>query len=519
MALNSALFVAFLCVVCAISYAVPRKFRYVWLLLTSYAFYLYNSAGYTAELLELTQGLPPEFTASLLKGLPAVGLLAGATIVSFGCGLGMQHAKKKPVKRLWMILSLCMCLGVLFASKYLNFFLSAVPLLGGRAITVNFILPLGISYYTLQTVAYTVDVYTGAMQAVRNPFLYALFVSFFPGIVVGPINRAQEMIPQYRRPNRFSYNTVAGGLFRVLWGIFKKMVIADNLAVFTSAVFGMPKAHRGPEVVLAALLFSYQLYMDFSGSTDIAIGAARMFGFTFMENFERPFAAKTFPGLWQRWHKSLTSFLRDYVFTPLVWSRWTEKLPIIGKKVQKPPMLLSTVLIFILSGLWHGANISYVFWGLANGVIMVLAQMFGKKKNKLVNKIPVYRIRYVRGFFQRVFVYLLFTACIVFFAAALFGTSTTVVLSSMAHGWDVLGTGFGGVLAASGLTSKILLALSGAVLLVELTEKFGITEKTNMADWIRARWFFVRWPLYYLLAAALLFFGAFGQSIFIYQRY
>lgn len=508
------LFVMFLCIVCLTSYMLPRRARYVWLLVCSYAFYLYSTSGMPSE---FTLSLPPDFPSGLLDGLPKLLLLIGSTLFSYLCALAIGRAKGQGAKRLFMVVCLVGVLGVLCTFKYADFAVT----LAGREFRFNPVLPLGLSYYSLQVVSYTLDVYTGSLPAEKNPLRYALYVCFFPGITIGPINRAGELLPQYKNPAPFAYKRVAGGFFRVLWGIFKKVVIADNLGVFTGGVFRDPSVHPGPVLVLAGLLFCYQLYADFAGCCDIAIGAARMLGFDFMENFNRPFAAKTFNGLWQRWHISLTTFFRDYVFTPLVWSRWTEKLPLIGKKVTKPPMLTSTVLIFLLSGMWHGASWHYAVWGLLNGLIMVGCQKFGKKKDKLVSKIPGYRSPHLRGFVQRVLVYLMFAGCLLFFAFGLFGTPLATWFGQLPTGWDLLGqpSAFFYVLQNDGLSATLLMVLAAGILLVELIEKWGVSATKTMADWIRARWFFVRWPLYFALLAALLCFGAFGASTFIYQQY
>ncbi len=498
----------FLCAVCAIAYLFPRKIRYIWLLLASWVVYLYSPND-------------------LAKNLPAFGLLLLATFASFLCALAIGRAKARWAKRVWLGLSLAVCLGMLAVCKYLNFFASIGAGVAGlfssgavQAAHFNLVLPLGISYFVLQGVSYTIDVYTGKMEAEKNPALYALYMSFFSSVVTGPINRANEMLPQYRSPPKFSYDNVAGGLFRVLWGFVKKMVIADNIAPFTLKVFGAPGSYPGPYLVLAVLLFAYQLYADFSGSCDIAIGAARMLGFNFRENFNRPFAAKTYQKLWQRWHMSLTSWFQDYVFIPLVWSRWTEKLPVIGKRVKAPPAISSILIVFLVSGLWHGAGYGYLLWGLLNGVILMLSARFGDKKERFAASVPIYHMRHLRGFVQRVLVYLMFALCLVPFAFDMYRTPLAAAWAALRQGWGSL---FSGELLATaqpfGFDPLVLAVLAALVLLVEILEKLGVKKNSNMADWIRRQKFFVRWPVYYVLLAALMAFGAFGLSQFIYQVY
>lgn len=497
MAMNSIWFLLFLAVVCVVSYGVPRRFRYVWLLLCSVGFYLYD-------------------TESLTANLPALGLLGFAALVSYLCALLMQRWRDSKKRRLaCLVVSIVACLGALVACKYLDFFalgLEQLLGLGGgevRLPRLSLVLPLGISYYTLQTVSYAMDVYRGKYEAERNFGLYALYVSFFPGITTGPINRADRMLAQYRAPGRFEYGAVSGGLFRVVWGIFKKMVIADNIAMVTSTIFMEPAKFFGPHHAVAILLFAYQLYADFSGSCDIAIGAARMLGFTFMENFARPFEAKTYAELWRRWHISLTSFFRDYLYFPLG-----------GNRVGRLRWVLNTLLVFVVSGLWHGASAGYLVWGALCGGVMVAARLAQPYKDRLAEAVPLYRKPVVRGIFQRVFVYLIFAGTFAFFAAALYKSPMGIWLGQLGQGWGALLRGaLPGSFSPTGMTWPLALAIALSAVLVEVVEHFAARGGGNVSGWIRERRWFLRWPLYYVLILVLLAFGAFGQSMFIYQQY
>lgn len=315
---------------------------------------------------------------------------------------------------------------------------------------------------------------------------------------------------QFDHPRRFDYDRVAGGLFRVLWGYVKKMVIADNIGVFVRAVYSAPDKHTGPYLLAASLLFSYQIYMDFSGCCDIAIGAGRMLGFDLLENFNRPFAAKTYTELWNRWHMSLTNWFKDYIFTPLsFYNRGAEG--ILGKLQG----WFNIFIIFPISGLWHGASLGYVIWGVLNGLFMVVGKATAKKRRKLAKKNPLYQIPHLQGFIQRCCVYLLFTACIVFFAADLYGGKAGTVFAGLFTDWGKAGlaqlaNGF----AALGLGGTTVLMLVASSLVVELIEARG-----PVAQWIRTQRAWVRWPLYYGLCLLLLFFGVFGQSAYIYQQF
>ncbi len=490
MGLNSGIFMLFLGAVCVVSYALPRKIRYVWLLVCSYAFYLYSPVGFT-------------------KNLPALGFMLAATVISYLCAL-LIHASHRPlVRKISLGVSLLVTLGFLITSKYLNFILDTVNNFSFANFSpVDIILPLGISYYTLQTVSYCIDVYRRKIKPEKNPFVYALYVSFFPGIVTGPINRAEKMLAQYKNPAKFHYNSVAGGLFRILWGLFKKTVLADTIGIITSAIFSNTVEATGPQLLAAALLFSYQLYTDFGGSVDIAIGAAQMLGFTFTENFNRPFAAKTFSDLWRRWHISLTSFFRDYVYIPLG-----------GSRVSPLRWAFNTMAVFVISGLWHGASMGYLIWGFMNGLIMLAGKFLQQPKDKLASAVPVYSNRYVRGFFQRIFTYLLFTACLLFFAASLYNFPLQNWFRGLLQNWQNILPSFLSLFEKYKLPLVNIGVLAAGVLLVEFIELFAVSPTSTISSWVRRQKFYLRWPLYYGLLAAFLLFGAFGKSPFIYQQY
>lgn len=490
---NSLAFLGFFCGIAVLTYCFPRRAKPYFLLLASYAFYLYK----------------PE-------NARMVGLLVSATVITYGCGLALDYLKGKWARLLCLWASLLFCGGILFYFKYFNFFTQAwhdlVALFGGtvKVSELNLIAPLGLSYFTFQSLGYVIDVYLHRIKPVRNPAKYALFVSFFPCIFTGPIERAEHLIPQFDHPHKFNYARMSGGAFRMLWGYFKKMVLADTIAAFVSTVYASPEKSLGPYLIIASLLFSYQIYLDFSGCCDIAIGGACVLGFDLLENFNRPFAARTYTELWNRWHISLTSWFRDYIFTPL--SFFNRGLPGFWGKLQG---WFNVFIIFPISGLWHGPSWNYVIWGAFNGLFLVFGKATAKKRRRRNKKNPLYKSDRIKGFIQRTCVYLLFTFCIVFFAAALNGTSALTVFSGMFSGW----AGFTVSGFVQGLASRSLpLSTIGLLLLgctfVELVEWRGPVYK-----WIRRQCFVVRWVVYYVLSMAILFFGVFGKSMFIYQQY
>lgn len=478
---NTLIFLGFFAGTAVVYYALPRMFKPLFLLAASYCFYLYK----------------PE-NARL------VTLLISATVITWCSGLAIAASRKLWVRRLFLCIAALTCGGILFFYKYFNFFNSV--LWSERATLLDLSAPLGLSYFTFQSLSYTLDIYQKKLNPEKNFLYYALFVSFFPCIFTGPIERAGHLLPQFHRPRRFSYQGVSGGAFRMLWGYVKKMVIADNLDVFISAVYGSANQMDGPMLAAASLLFSLRLYMDFSGACDIAIGGARVLGYELLENFRSPFAATSFVDLWRRWHMSLTGWFRDYIYFPLG-----------GSRCAPLRHYANLLLVFVVSGLWHGAAWGYLLWGLSCGLVQLAGRFTLPARHRLADRNPLCRSGLFRLWWQRGIVYILFSLCFIFFACALYGTDTAVVYGGLLNGWadffrdPALFAGAAAGLGLGGVTGLVLLLLIPIVLTVE--------GQGRVSDWIRRQNWALRWTLYYGLAAALLFFGAFGQSAFIYQQY
>ena len=297
MAITSLLFLAFFAAVALINYALPRVLRPYFLLAASYGFFCYDPVN-----------------------RPLVWVIAAATVLTWLCGLIIGKVRAKPVRVLALAASVGFGIGILVYYKYWNLLADTV---GGSILShrENLLAPLGLSYFTFAAMSYTIDVYKRRCRVETNLLHYALFVSFFPTLINGPIERYPQMRPQIQKSRRFSYGRCAGGAFRMLWGYTKKMVIADNLSHYVSLVYGDVGSMSGPNLVAATVLFAVQLYMDFSGCCDIALGAARILGYDLIENFQSPFEARTFNDFWRRWHISMTSWFRDYVYFSLGGSR------------------------------------------------------------------------------------------------------------------------------------------------------------------------------------------------------
>jgi D-alanyl-lipoteichoic acid acyltransferase DltB (MBOAT superfamily) len=310
-------------------------------------------------------------------------LILFSTTTDFIIGQKIFEAKSLKLRRTWLWISIIIGLGLLGLFKYYNFFAesfsSALLLMG---IKVNYgllqvILPLGISFYTFHGLSYVIDIYNKKIGPENNFIRYALFVSFFPLLVAGPIERATHLLPQLGVKRKFDYAKAVDGLRQILWGLFKKVVIADNCADYANLIFNNYPAYQGSTLVVGVFFFAVQIYCDFSGYSDIAIGTARLFGIDLLRNFSFPYFARSIPEFWRRWHISLTSWFRDYVFIPLG-----------GSRVSKFITIRNIFIVFLLSGLWHGANFTFIVWGLLHALYMLPGVLFRKgiKTKEIVAK-------------------------------------------------------------------------------------------------------------------------------------
>lgn len=305
-------------------------------------------------------------------------LLIFSTGLDYVSGLCIENAKTKTAKRTWLWSSILINLGFLGVFKYYNFFaasFAALFLHFGVHLDVkllSIILPVGISFYTFHGLSYVLDCYNNKIKAIRSPVDYSLFVSFFPLLVAGPIERATHLLPQIQQPRIFSYQRAADGMRQILWGLFKKVVIADNCAAYVNDVFGGGASWDSPTLIIGAVLFAFQIYCDFSGYSDIALGTARLFGFELLRNFAYPYFSRDIAEFWRRWHISLSSWFRDYVYIPLG-----------GSRVTLPRQVLNTAIIFLISGFWHGANWTFIFWGLLHALYFIPLLLAGKNRSNL----------------------------------------------------------------------------------------------------------------------------------------
>ncbi|MEG2672434.1 MAG: MBOAT family O-acyltransferase [Ruthenibacterium sp.] len=491
MAFQSVSFFALFFVTLCVYYAVPPRYKNAAILCASVVFYAATGFGYVLMLF-----------AAILLSYFAAHLIASAKTTG----------KRKAVLTIFLLLFL----GNLCFFKYYDAFgKTLMHLCQNVGLPVllpdtGLLAPLGISFYTFTVLAYLIDIYREKQTPERDFIRYAAFVSFFPLVASGPIERGRNLLPQFAGARPFVYETFCKGASRMLWGFFKKFVVANTIANMVDVVFVDVTKYTGPYLLLAALLYSYQLYCDFSGYSDIAIGAAQMLCMDVMENFTRPFAARSYTDLWRRWHISLTSWFREYLYFPLGGSR---------KGTLRT--VCNILIIFLVSGIWHGTGLTFAVWGLLNGMYMVLGKMTAAPRAKLAQKNPLVRYKTLYATLQIATVYLLFTSCIVFFRAENM-TDALYLYTHLFTGWSAALTAPSGVIATlktmgiGRVTSLLLLVSIG---FTELLEWRAALAKQKTGAYLRAQKPAVRMTLYYAMLLMLALFGVLGKSSFIYFQF
>ncbi|WP_147299180.1 MBOAT family O-acyltransferase, partial [Winogradskyella eximia] len=307
-----------------------------------------------------------------------LALIAFSSFVDYNIGLRLDRTQEQRKRKLLLYISMLVNLGFLGYFKYYNFFIDNFKLafesigINMHLSSLQIILPVGISFYTFQTMSYTIDVYRKKLEPTKNVIEFFAYVSFFPQLVAGPIERAKNLLPQFKVKRKFSYDLASDGMRQILWGLFKKMVIADNCAVYVNQIFDAPQDYNSPTLILGAVLFAFQIYGDFSGYSDIAIGTAKLFGFNLMQNFATPYFSRDIAEFWRRWHISLSTWFRDYVYIPLGGSK--------GGKWMK---VRNTFIIFLVSGFWHGANWTFIVWGFLNALFFLPLLLTNNNRNHI----------------------------------------------------------------------------------------------------------------------------------------
>ena len=484
MLFNSLHFLIFFPLVVVGYMLVPVKYRWGLLLAASYYFYMSWNPAYLL-------------------------LIVFSTLVDYYCAIKMEKAANIKNRKRYLLTSLISNLGLLFVFKYFDFFNHTIAFLGDIVqinyaySSLNLLLPVGISFYTFQTLSYTIDVYRGNKRAEKHFGIFALYVSFFPQLVAGPIERSTRLLPQLKATSKsreLRYNNVTNGLKLMAWGLFKKVVIADRVAYYVNAVYGSAAEFTGMTVILATIFFAFQIYCDFSGYSDIAIGAAQVLGFNLMKNFDRPYFSKSISEFWKRWHISLSTWFRDYVYIPLG-----------GNRTVKWKWYYNLFITFLVSGLWHGANWTFVVWGAMHGIFLITSiitsnlratvkQIFAINKNSGINKL-----------WQISITFALVTISWVFFRADSVNDAILLLQNATHLDLSTFGVSIQGFNREEIMASLVFI---GGMELIHFWQR-GKDFRTYLNN--KPIWF--RWALYQLLILCIILFGVFEKQEFIYFQF
>lgn len=492
MLFNSLEFLVFFPVVTLLYFLLPHRVRYIWLLLASYYFYMCWNPQYAF-------------------------LMLTSTSITYASGLLIDLADKKEnlkLKKLYVALSFISNLAILFFFKYFDFALTNVNSIlnafGMHTLERRFdlLLPVGISFYTFQALSYTMDVYRHDVTVEKNFLKYALFVSFFPQLVAGPIERSSNLIHQISERHYFDSRRVVNGLLLMLWGFFQKMVIADRAALLVDTVYNDPYAanHTGIVVVIATVLFAIQVYCDFSSYSDIARGAAEVMGFSLMKNFDTPYFSQSVAEFWRRWHISLSTWFRDYLYIPLGGNR--------KGAIRKN---INLMIVFVVSGLWHGASWNFVIWGALNGLYQIVGAITRPWRKKITEKMNLHSEHIIAVVWRMLITFALINLSWVFFRASTV-TDAFVLLGNMFS----LGRISFDALFAFGLDKwdTLVLGLALVVLFVISVAKY---RKLAIREWILSRSLWFQYAVYLAGIFSIMIFGIYGSGYdaaqFIYFQF
>ena len=478
MLFNSLHFLAFFPIVVFAYYLVKQKWRWLILLVASYYFYISWEPAYLI-------------------------LILFSTVVDYFVGKRIFKTESNKNKNILIGLSLFLNLGFLFFFKYFNFFSESLNVLFDeinltyRIQELNFLLPVGISFYTFQTLSYSIDIRKGILKPETHFGKFALFVSFFPQLVAGPIERAKDLLPQLNSPKETTYENLRAGFVLILWGFFQKLFIADRLALYVDPIFNNLEDFNGTRLWVASYFFAFQIYCDFAGYTNIARGCAKVLGINLSINFKQPYLSSSISEFWRKWHITLSSWFKDYVYIPLG-----------GNKVKTPKYFLNLMIVFLVSGLWHGANWTFVIWGGIHGSLLVLEVI---KRKKFNFKTPHF-INVIITFQLVVFAWIFFRSETFSSASLFFENMVQLNISNLTQ----IGFFKKGVYDIKVLDIVLSFCSVLALILVGLLEKF---KNQRLEELILKQNKLLRWTIYYILIFSILEFGVFGSEQFIYFQF
>lgn len=527
MTLTSLPILLFFGVAVTLYFTVFRRCQWVWLLVISYVFYLLT--GTTNLLFILLTTVTTYLTAVIMEKIDEKQKNYIENQIE-----PLKKAQKKQLKaetqkkkRIFLLGMVVFNLGILIVLKYCDFFLQNLNyILGDFAFpsfdTFGFVAPLGISYYTLQSIGYIVDVYKGKCTAEKNIFKIALFVSFFPQITQGPIGRFKDLANQLYETHKFSYKKLSFGCQRVLWGLFKKLVIADRLKPVVDTLYGSYQEYSGVSIFCAGVLLSIQIYADFSGYMDIVAGISQMFGIEIAENFKRPFFSKSLAEYWRRWHITLSQWFRDYVFYPLSLSSRAVRIGKFGRKYFSPriaklfPSVYALFIVWFCTGFWHDASWRYIFWGVANGIVIISSMCLEPFFNKVKNKLSIENSSIGWQLFSMIRTFLLVSVLKVFPGAGSTAESLDMVKRMVTDirpitNWEQILPGFS--------NDDYIFLFIGLIIFFIVSI---IQTKGKVREFLGNRTVVLRWGLYLVLLCFLLSMGVFGTDMvggFAYAQY
>ncbi len=493
MLFNSLHFLLFFLLVTPAYFFLPKKFKTLFLLVASCYFYMAFLPIY-------------------------ILILLGTIVIDYFAGIYIEKSSGKK-RKLFLVISLISNISILCVFKYYNFLnenLSGLLSSFGyhnHIPNLSILLPIGLSFHTFQAMSYTIEVYRGNQQAERNFITYSLYVMFYPQLVAGPIERPQNLLPQFKQDHAFEYQRVVNGLKLMAWGMFKKVVIADRLAEMVNYVYDDPLKFQGFPLLISTLFFAIQIYCDFSGYSDIAIGSAQVMGFKLMRNFERPYFSSSISEFWKRWHISLSTWFKDYLYIPLG-----------GNRVIKWRMYYNLMLTFLISGLWHGANFTFIIWGAVHGVYLIVELLISPFKNKINAKIKTRFLKIVVRLGNVFITFCLVAFAWIFFRARTFTEANHIIKNlfiATKPQYRHLKAGdeesFTRFIYLGTTQLNFLIAIISIIFLftVEFLERKGhLREQLSQTNPL------LKWACYSGVIALILYFGVFNKNIqFIYFQF
>ncbi len=488
MLFNSFEFLLFFPIVTIIYFLLPHKFRWFHLLVASCVFYMYFIPVY-------------------------ILILFLTIIIDYFAGIMIENAADKRKKR-FLIMSIFANVGVLAVFKYYNFFIQNINEalhLTNKAnalLLLNIMLPIGLSFHTFQAMSYTIEVYRGKQKAEKHFGIYSLYVMFYPQLVAGPIERPQNMIHQFYEHHKLEYENVSKGMRLILWGLLKKIVIADRLSIATDAIFNKPSHYSGITLAIGTFFFAFQIFCDFSGYSDIAIGAARVMGFRLMTNFNKPYHSRNISEFWKRWHISLSTWFRDYLYISLG-----------GNRVSIPRMYFNLFFVFLVSGFWHGANWTFIIWGALHGFYLIFALFTKKHIDIIATKTGIKAKRHLNNLLNVISTFILVDFAWIFFRANNIKDAFYIVNKLLYIPSEIIK-----VIHTKKTTFlnipdfiDVLLPCFACILFLEIAHIVQV--KYRLEDTFDKKSAFLRWSLYYLGIFALIYLGVYEKHQFIYFQF